>query len=117
MKKLFIILGLVLFCSVFCFAEENKEEKYRYVMISDQAFMVADFSAKLPDEVLNDKCLSVNTKREQMEVEYGVKNIQSYFYSGQVIFLYVDYTKDINNPDMSYIDTWDDLISYIRRIK
>ena len=74
-------------------------------MIFDQAFMVADFSAKLPDEVLNDKCLNVNTKREQMEVEYGVKNNQSYFYSGQIIFMYVDYTKVFNNPDMSYIDT------------
>ena len=117
MKKLFTILGLVLFCSVFCFAEEKKEEKYRYVMISDQALMIADFSAKLPDELLNDKCLSVNTKREQMEVEYGVNNIKSYFYSGQIIFMYVDYTKDFINPDMNYIDTWDDLISYIRRTK
>lgn len=69
------------------------------------------------DELLNDKCLSVNTKREQMEVEYGVNNIKSYFYSGQIIFMYVDYTKDFNNPDMNYIDTWDDLISYIRRTK
>ncbi len=114
MKKLFIVFGLALFYSLFCFAEENKQEKYRYVMITDQALMIADFSAKLPDEILNDKCLSVNTKKEQMEVEYGVKNIQSYFYSGQVMFLYVDYTQDLENPDMSYIDTWDDLIAYIR---
>ncbi len=114
MKKLFLLFGFALFCSVFCFTEENKEERYRYVMITDQALMVADFSAKLPEEVLDNKCLSVNTKKEQMEVEYAVKSVQSYFYSGQVMFLYVDYTQDFENPDMCYIDTWNDLISYIR---
>ena len=111
MKKLFVLLGLVLFCSVFCFAEETK---YRYVMITDQAFMVADFPGKLPDETLSDSCFSVNTKREQMEMEYGVKNIKSDFYSGAVMFIYVDYTKDFENPDMSFIDKWDDLLAYIR---
>jgi len=49
-------------------------------------------------------CLSLNTKQERFIGESGFKNIRSYFYSGKVPFIYVDYTKDKNNPDMIYID-------------
>ena len=111
MKKFFLLIGFILFCSMLCFAEE---EKYRYLMITDNAIMIADFPIPMPDEMLSDKFLSVNTKREQMEVEYGLKNVQSYFYSGELVFVYADYTEDLEHPDMSYIDTWNDIIAYIR---
>lgn len=114
MKKLFVLVVFSVLCSAMCFAESGK---YRYIMINDQSLMIADFAAQLPEEVLSNKCLSVNTKRERMEVEYGMKSIQSYFYSGEVKFFYVDYSKGIDDPDMNFIDTWDDVIAYIRGTK
>ena len=114
MKKLFIVVLFSLFCSVLCFAET---QKYRYVMITDNSLMIADFAAQLPEEILSDTFISVNTQRERMEMEYGLRSIKSYFYSGEVTFIYADYTKDFENPDMSFIDTWDDVLAYVRGTK
>ena len=114
MKKIFALVGFVLFCSIFCFAET---EKFRYVMITDQALMVVDLPKQLPEEALNDKCFSANTKKERMSVEYGVNKIKSYYYSGAFMLVYADYSKDMENPDMNYIDSWDELIAYIRGTK
>lgn len=113
MKKLFVVFGF-LFCSVFCFAAG---EKYRYIMITEQAFMITDLPAALPEEVLNDKCISVNTKHERLQAEAGVRNIEHFFYSGGGMFIYVDYTKNAADPDMSYIDTWSDVLAYVRGTK
>lgn len=33
------------------------------------------------------------------------------------MFVYADYTKNPEDPDMCFIDTWDDLIAYIRGTK
>jgi|GEM_PF-1805431 len=112
-KKIFILFVLATISSV-CFAESVK---YRYAFISERSIVIADVKEKLPDEKLNDMCLSLNTKQERFIGESGFKNIHSYFYSGKVPFIYVDYTKDKNNPDMIYIDTWDDVIAYVRGTK
>ncbi|MGP1520405.1 MAG: hypothetical protein ACTTIZ_02695 [Treponema sp.] len=44
----------------------------------------------------------------------GFKRIKSYFYSGRVPFIYIDYTKNKDDPETIYIDTWNDVIAYIR---
>nr|MCR5468033.1 hypothetical protein [Lachnospiraceae bacterium] len=87
MRKLFGLLGFVLFCSICCFAQT---EKFRYVMITDQALMVADTAAQLPDEALGSKCFSVNTQQERMKVEYGVNNVKSDYYAGAFMLVYAD---------------------------
>lgn len=115
MKKITLLILLIL-CSFLCFAQT--ENKYRYLLILDQGIIIADYGTQIPDENLSDRVLSLNTKKERMEVEAGVKNIKNYFYmTDGPLFIYSDYSKDINNPDMCYIDTWDDFIAYIRGLK
>ena len=114
MKRNIILVGLVLFCSILCFAET---EKFRYVMITDEALMVVDFPKQLPDESLSNKCFSANTKKERMSVEYGLNKVKSYYYAGAFMLVYADYTKNPESPDMNYIDSWEELISYIRGTK
>ena len=67
MKKLLIVFLFSLFCSVLCFAET---QKYRYVMITDNSLMIADFVAQLPEEILYNPFISVNSQRELMEAAY-----------------------------------------------
>ena len=106
-KKLFLSLMLAVLCSI-SFAETAK---YRYAFITEQAVTIVDLKEKLPDEKLNSSVLSLNTKQERFIAESGFRNISSFFYSRQVPFIYVDYTK---NTDMIYIDAWEDVIAYVR---
>lgn len=46
-----------------------------------------------------------------------MRNVQSFFYSGEILFMYGDYTENPDDPDMCFIDTWSDLIAYIRGTK
>lgn len=109
-KKLFISFILAVLCSV-CFAQTAK---YRYAFITEQAVSIVDLKEKLPDEKLSDMVLSLNTNQERFIAESGFKRIKSYFYSGRVPFIYIDYTKNKDDPETIYIDTWNDVIAYVR---
>ena len=111
-QKIFIVLLLVTLTSI-CFAQTTK---YRYAIASEQSLMIVDLKEKIPEENLNDTIIPMNTKQERFIAESGLKNLQSFFYSG-VSFIYADYTKNPDDPDMSYIDTWSDVIAYVRGTK
>ena len=113
MKKNFLILfALMSLCSI-CFAQSAK---YRYAFITERSVVIADFKDKLPEEKLASSypmILPLNTKEERFQAESGIRNVESFFYSGTP-FIYADYTRDSENPDLSYIDTWSDVMSYVR---
>ncbi|MGI5058019.1 hypothetical protein [Treponema pectinovorum] len=110
MKKLSLMAVLILFCTLLCFA---KKTVYRYAIIGEQSCIIVDYSEKIPEERLSTSLLSLNTKEERFIGEAGFKEVRSFFYQG-FPFIYADATKDENNPDMTYIDTWDDVIAYVR---
>ena len=43
---------------------------------------------------LSNSVLSLNSAQDRYVAESGFKNIKSYFYSGVVAFIYIDYTKN-----------------------
>lgn len=113
-KKICVVFSLVLACSL-CFAQASK---YRYAIITNDSVMIADRKEQFTGEQLDNLAYSgyqvypLNTKEERFIGESGFRNIKSYFYS--VPFVYVDYTKNPDNPDMTYIDSWDDVMAYVR---
>ena len=115
-KKLFVLLALLAgsaLCSV-CFAE-----RYRYASIqeAENRIVIADFAEKLPDENINDNIKPLNTKNERFIAETGFRSISDFYYSGQLALVYLDCTKDVNNPDMKYIDSWSEFMAYVRGTK
>ncbi|MEE3409878.1 MAG: hypothetical protein VZQ47_00730 [Treponema sp.] len=115
-KKLLVLLALAvgLALSTECFAQ-----KYRYAVIqeADNRILIADFANPIPDENLTESIRPLNTKKERFAAESGFNNISSFYYSGQLSLVYVDYSKDPDDPDMSYIDSWGEFMSYVRGTK
>ena len=114
-KRIFIILVLLSVASI-CFA---KTAKYRYAFVTEKAVLIADWKEKLSDEQLNNPqkvIIPMNTKQERFTAEAAFKKVQSYFYS-DIPFIYADYTKNEKDPDMLYIDSWSDVIAYVRDTK
>ena len=102
MKK-FICAVFVLGLSFFAFAE-----KYRYLIISQTdansgKLIVMDVAEPVPKEQLSDTINSVNTKKERIEVEAGLRNIEYMYYNGSTQLMYIDASKDPNSPDMQFI--------------
>ena len=112
-KKLFVLLGLLVGAALssVCFAE-----KWRYALIqeAENRIVIADFAQKLPDENINDNIKPLNTKNERFIAESGFKNISDFYYSGQISLIYMNCLKDINNPELSYIDSWSEFMAYVR---
>ena len=112
-KRVFIILLLISVASI-CFAQKAK---YRYAIVTEKSLIIADFKDEFTDEQLeNPHILPMNTKQERFTAESGVRNVESFFYSGTP-FIYADYTKNEDDPDLLYIDSWSDVIEYIRGTK
>lgn len=57
---------------------------------------------------------SLNSKKDRFTMEAGLKNVQSYYYIGALQPVFVDYTKDANDPDMKFLDSWEEVLKYIR---
>lgn len=111
-KKFFILFALMGLCSV-CFAQSAK---YRYAFITERSVIIADLMEELPEESLSSRypiILPLNTNEERFRAESGIRKVESYFYNGTP-FIYADYTKGSENPNMSYIDSWSDVMSYVR---
>ena len=111
-QKLLVLLVLACLCSL-CFGQSSK---FRYVYITEKTVIIADINEELPKEKLESgypMILPLNTKDERFRAESGIRNVESFFYSGTP-FIYADYTKNPENPDMRYIDTWNDVLSYVR---
>ena len=115
-KKLFVLLGMLVgaaLCSV-CFAE-----RYRYALIqeAENRVLIIDYANKVPEENLSDYFRPLNTKQERFVAESGFRNISSYYYSGELALIYLDCTKNVDDPDMKFIDSWDEFMSYVRGTK
>lgn len=117
-KRFFLsmIIAFVMVCSV-------SAEKYRYYMLSQSnpnsaMFLIMQTSEKLPEEKVknleNAGGGALNTKQDRFAAEAGLKNVQSYYYMGALQPVFVDYTKDASDPDMKFIDSWEELLKYIR---
>ena len=106
---MFALLGL---CSI-RFAQSAK---YRYVIITESSVIIADLKDEFPEERLTARypmVLQLNTSDERFRAESGIRKVESFFYSGTP-FIYADYTKDPENPNMSYIDSWADVMAYVQ---
>lgn len=113
MKKNFLVLFALLGLGSICFAQSTK---YRYAFITESSIIIADLKDELPEERVAagyPRILPLNTSNERFKAESGIRNVESFFYSGTP-FIYADYTKDPENPDMSYIDSWTDVMAYVR---
>lgn len=113
MKKNFLILFALLGLGSICFAQSTK---YRYAFITESSIIIADLKDELPEERVAagyPMVLPLNTSDERFRAESGIRKVESFFYSGTP-FIYADYTKDPEKPDMSYIDSWTDVMAYVR---
>ena len=117
MKKKLFVLVVLLFgatLSSVCFAE-----RYRYALIQDEQnrVVIIDYANKVPEENLSDYFVPLNTKQERFAAESGFRNISSYYYSGEMALIYLDCTKNKDDPDMQFIDSWSEFMSYVRGTK
>lgn len=96
-------------------------ETYRYCMIQqngqERAFIVVlQTKEKLTEE--QEKNLTgggpLNTKEDRFVMEAGLKSVQSYYYMGALQPVFIDYTKNAEDPDYKFIDSWEELLKYIR---
>ncbi len=60
---------------------------------------------------------AANTSEEKFIAESGVQNIKYFYDLGYLTLLYIDFTKDKENPEYNYINNWQELIEYIRGIR
>ena len=119
MTKRFFLSMLIAFVMV----GSVSAEKYRYYMLSQSnpnsaMFLIMQTSEELPEEKVknleNAGGGALNTKQDRFVAEAGLKNVQSYYYMGALQPVFVDYTKDASDPDMKFIDSWEELLKYIR---
>ncbi|WP_296329888.1 hypothetical protein [uncultured Treponema sp.] len=114
MKKKVISFFVLVACCTLCFAQARK---YRYMNVNNSGVVIMDFAKEIPKENLSDTLLALNTKEERFIAESGVRRLEPHFYSGRAQFMYADATKDPNNPDMKFIDSWSDVLAYVRGTK
>ena len=119
MKKriiLMIVFALLIAGSLFA-------EKYRYCMLKQNGsnsvlFLIMQTTEKLSDDqVKNLKATgggSLNSKQDRFAMEAGLKNVKSYYYSGALQPVFLDYTKNPDDPDMKFLDSWEEVLQYIR---
>ena len=112
-KKLFVLLGLLVGAALssVCFAE-----RYRYALIqeAENRVLIIDYANKIPEENLSNTLMPLNTKKERFVAESGFRNISDYYYSGEIALIYLDCTKNVDDPDMEFIDSWGEFMSYVR---
>ncbi len=114
MKKRVCIILLLISVASICFAQTAK---YRYASVTEKCVMICDFKEEFTDEKLkNPFIIPLNTKLERLPAESTFRNFQSLFYS-DILFVYADFTKNVNDPDFLYIDSWSDVIEYVRGTK
>ena len=113
MKRKICFVFLLLFVAIYSFSESVK---YRYAFVDDNSVAILDVLDKIPEEKLNDSVIPMNTKQERFIAESGFRNFRSYFYQG-FPFFYIDYTKNKDDPDMKYIESWDEVMAYVRGTK
>ena len=97
-------------------------EDYRYYMIretsSGTAFLIMQSKEKFSDEQIKNLEAygggSLNTKQDRLNAEAGIRNIKPYYQMGAFQPVFLDYTKNPDDPDMKYIDSWEEFLKYIR---
>lgn len=114
LKKSALIFFVFFMMSGFLFAQ-----KYRYVAVmanssTNACISVMDYPEKVAEEKLNELFFAANTSEEKFIAESGVQNIKYFYDLGYLTLLYVDFTKDKENPEYYYINNWQELIEYIR---
>ena len=84
-------------------------------------FLIMQTTEKFSDEqVKNLEAMgggSLNSKKDRFAMEAGLKNVQSYYYMGTLQPVFVDYTKDANDPDMKFLDSWEEVLAPISSFK
>ena len=117
-KRIILIMVFALLMAGSLFAET-----YRYCMLKENGsnnvlFLIMQTTEKLSDEqVKNLKGMgggSLNSKKDRFAMEAGLKNVQSYYYMGALQPVFVDYTKNPNDPDMKFLDSWEEVLKFIR---
>ena len=118
-KRILLLMVFALLMVGALFAED-----YRYYMIRElpsssvPVFMIIQDKEKLSDEQMKKIESygggSLNTKQDRIDAEAGVRNIKPYYEMGSLRSIFLDYTKNPDDPDMKYIDSFEELLKYIR---
>ena len=120
-KRIILIMVFALLMAGSLFAET-----YRYCMLKENGsnsvlFLIMQTTEKFSDEqVKNLEAIgggSLNSKKDRFAMEAGLKNVQSYYYMGALQPVFVDYTKDANDPDMKFLDSWEEVLAPISSFK
>lgn len=114
LKKISSNFSIVFYDVRFLFAQ-----KFRYVAVlsassTNACISVMDYPEKVAEEKLNEFFFAANTNEEKFIAESGVQNVKYFYDLGYLTLLYVDFTKDKENPEYNYINNWQELIEYIR---
>ena len=113
MRKVMLVFTILAIVCMSCFSQEKK---YRYIMqggSGDTAVVsVVEMNHKL--EKLPYKWFDLNTQQGRLSAEGACRNIKRFYDAGYVILMFSDMTKDEENPEISYIDSWEELMMYVR---
>ena len=113
MKKIILLFTILTIMCLNCFSQAKK---YRYIMQGGSGetaiVSVVETSKKL--EKLPPQWIDLNTQQGRLSAEGACRNIKRFYDAGYVILTFSDMTKDENNPEISYIDSWEELMMYVR---
>lgn len=102
MRKLFFVGIILILGTTLCLAESVK---YRYCIATETSLMIGDFNEPFPEEKLSNTFYSLNTQMERLNMESRMRNLKSFFYSGEIMFVYADYTKNPEDPETCALST------------
>ena len=115
MKKITTILLLSLIAT-FCLFAESSKKKWRYLSVTDSGrggcLCVVDSPEKA--ENTSPTFIPVNNEKERFIAMGGLRNVESQYYYGNVSRMYMDLTKNAEDPEIKVIYSWDELLQYVK---
>lgn len=91
-------------------------KSYRYIVQTssgDSAIISIIEAAREPDN-LQPNWIDLNTPKGRLSAEGACRNVKRFYDAGFITLMYSDFTKNENDPEVSYIDSWEELMMYVR---
>ena len=117
-KRIITFLFFAFIMATAVFAENYRYYAFQKSGSSNILFVIMQTKEKLTDEQSENLEAAgggaLNTKQERLAAELGLDKSKSYYYMGILQPVFIDYTQDENDPDMKFLDSWEETMKYVR---
>jgi len=115
MRKLFtaaVLLSAIFGAQVWA----DGARTYRYIVqtSSGNTPIVSVINAAREPDNLPSNWIDLNTPKGRLSAEGACRNVKRFYDAGLILLTYSDFSKNENDPEVSYIDSWEELMLYVR---